>query len=271
MYKRVRNSAPERQSEGEADRDDGSAAKSVLAIGAHPAEAEFLCGGTLALLRQEGWRVVLAAVTPCATKAAAVPRAELAKAPLAAARRSAAVLEAEFYCLQSSGTDIFFSDPPCRLATGLIRLTRPGLVLTHSPLDHLPDHEETSRIVRQACSAAPRADYEVTQFPGGEVPVATAPHLYYFDPGDGKDFLGHAVKAARIVDISSAAARKQEVLAAFGHRSEERLEELRYLGRKRGREAGCAVGEGFRQHIGDGFPDSDLLRATLGARVHAVS
>ena len=38
--------------------------KTVLCIEAHPDDAEFLCAGTLALLRERGWQVHIASVTP---------------------------------------------------------------------------------------------------------------------------------------------------------------------------------------------------------------
>ena len=38
--------------------------KTVLCLEAHPDDAEFLCAGTLALLRERGWQVHIASVTP---------------------------------------------------------------------------------------------------------------------------------------------------------------------------------------------------------------
>jgi N-acetylglucosamine malate deacetylase 1 len=38
--------------------------KTVLCIGAHPDDAEFLCAGTLALLHERGWQIHIATVTP---------------------------------------------------------------------------------------------------------------------------------------------------------------------------------------------------------------
>jgi len=38
--------------------------KPYRALVAHPDEAEFLCAGALALVRQRGWRVVMVTMTP---------------------------------------------------------------------------------------------------------------------------------------------------------------------------------------------------------------
>jgi LmbE family N-acetylglucosaminyl deacetylase len=44
--------------------------RKVLAVFAHPDDAEFMCAGTLALLRNKGWRISMATLTPgdCGTK-----------------------------------------------------------------------------------------------------------------------------------------------------------------------------------------------------------
>jgi len=38
--------------------------KSVLCIVAHPDDAVFQCAGTLALLAEKGWKIVIATMTP---------------------------------------------------------------------------------------------------------------------------------------------------------------------------------------------------------------
>jgi len=38
--------------------------KSALCIVAHPDDAEFQCAGTLALLAEKGWKIVIATMTP---------------------------------------------------------------------------------------------------------------------------------------------------------------------------------------------------------------
>ena len=41
-----------------------SSEKTVLSIGAHPDDAEFMCTGTLALLHERGWEVHIATLAP---------------------------------------------------------------------------------------------------------------------------------------------------------------------------------------------------------------
>lgn len=256
-----------------------AAAGTVLAVGAHPDDAEFLCAGTLALLEERGWRVAIATMTPGDLGSATLSRDEISRVRLEEAGKSAAILAADYHCLESADFTIFFSDPPCRRATGLIRSIRPDLVLTHSSLDYLADHEETSRIVRQACFSSPVRNYEVEDFAGGQTPTRHVPHLYYCDPVEGIDFLGRPVTPSLIVDISSVIDTKERMLAQHEsqrewlrsqHGSDRYLEQMRKWSKQRGRQVGCAFGEAFRQHLGHAYPNDNLLLTTLSSLAHEV-
>ena len=246
--------------------------RTVLAIGAHPGNIELLCAGALALLKQQGWRIVMATLTPGKSAESAALSEDGARSHVEQATRSAAVLDAEYRCLESADFTIFFSDAPCRHVTGLIRAARPELVLTHSSLDHVADHSETSRIVRQACVSAPVRDYLVKDVAGGEKPTGSVPHLYYVDPPDGKDFLGRQVTPSLIVDVSSVIETKEQMLALYTSQRDrdEHLEKMRKWSRQRGQQAGCTFGEGFRQHLGDSYPSDDLLKTALRSLTHAT-
>lgn len=253
--------------------------RTVLAVGAHPDDVEFLCAGTLALLRQRGWRIVIATMTPGDLGSATRSRDEISKTRREEARCSAAILEAEYRCLESADFKIFFGDALCRHVTGLIRAARPDLVLTHSSVDYLPDHEETSRIVRQACFSAPVRNYEVKGFGGAETPTERISHLYYFDAVEGIDFLGRPVRMSLVVDISTVIETKERMLAQHAsqrewlrvqHGRDRYLEDMRAWSRKRGEQVGCAFGEGLRQHVGHAYPKDNLLQNALGPLVHEV-
>ena len=53
--------------------------KTVLAIVAHPDDAEFLCAGTLTLLQRQGWQVHIATMTPGDCGTAELNREEIKK------------------------------------------------------------------------------------------------------------------------------------------------------------------------------------------------
>mgnify|MGYP000473091825 CR=1 FL=1 len=251
--------------------------RTVLAVGAHPNDIEMFCAGTLALLKERGWHVIMVTMTPGDLDGDAPSRSEAARIRLEQAHRSAALLAADYYCLEPGECGVFYSDLSTRKATGMIRATRPDLVLTHSALDRLADHEETSRIIRQACWSAPLAAYEVRSFAGGEKPIRRAPHLYYFDPVDGKDFLGYPVRADLIVDVTSVMNTKEQMLNQLAGRGEpsdrqrgreESLARMRRWNEQRGREVSIPYGEGFNQHTGNAYPRDNLLKNVLGDLAH---
>ncbi|MDB5104317.1 MAG: LmbE family protein [Fibrobacteres bacterium] len=116
-----------------------------MAIGAHPDDIELGCGGTLLRLAALGKRGVLVDMTDASMGTRGTPeiRAREAKA-------AAKVLKAD---------RVNLGLPDGRLADGWeaqkrlidqIRLYRPKVVITHHWREEHPDHETTSRIVKQA-------------------------------------------------------------------------------------------------------------------------
>ncbi|MEW6741499.1 MAG: PIG-L family deacetylase [Planctomycetota bacterium] len=259
-----------------------SKSRTVLAVGAHPDDIEFLGAGTLALLYARGWRVWVATMTAGDMGSARLGRDEISRVRLGEASKAAALLEAEYRCLGATDFGVYFGDALCRRTAALLRAARPDLVLTHAPIDYVADHEEASRIVRQACFAAPVRNYdtrgeETRRLALGEVPTASIPHLYYFDAVEGKDYFGQPVPAAIIVDISSTIETKAAMLACHEsqrdwlrehHGTDHYIEQMRAWSAQRGAEVEIAYGEAFRQHRGHAFPRSDLLREVLGELVH---
>lgn len=254
--------------------------RTALAIGAHPDDVEFLCAGTLALLKERGWRIVIATMTPGDLGSTTLPRAEISAVRREEARRAAAVLEADYHCLEFADFAIFFGDEVLRRVTGVIRAARPDLVLTHCPQDYLADHEETSRVVRQACFAAPVRNYAATGFAGGPAPTEQIPHLYYCDPVEGIDVFGRPARATLVVDISSVIETKEQMLAQhvsqrdwlrIQHGRDRYTEDMRAWSAARGQPVGCAFAEGLCQHVGHAYPRDDLLASTLGPLVHVLS
>jgi bacillithiol biosynthesis deacetylase BshB1 len=118
----------------------------VLAVGAHPDDAELGCGGTLALLASQGHRVGLAHLT----------QGEMGTRGTAEERRR----EAECAAQALGAVTLDFLD--CGdggLRTGpqeedaviqLLRRRRPRLVLGPSPSDRHPDHGRAHRLLAAA-------------------------------------------------------------------------------------------------------------------------
>ena len=234
--------------------------KRALAIGAHPDDVEFLCAGTLALLARHGWCISIASMTPGDCGSATLGREEIAAVRREEARRAAALLDADYTCLEEADFCVLYGVEPVRRVTELIRRVAPSLVFTHSPIDYLSDHEETAKIVRAACFAAPTPNYRA------EGPVLAAiPHLYYCDPVDFVDAFGQPIEAGAVFDIGETLELKERMLACHEsqrewlrhhHGFDDYLEQMRERVANRG-------GEGFRQHLGHAYPKSDLLGEAL--------
>jgi LmbE family N-acetylglucosaminyl deacetylase len=247
-------------------------ADAVLSVLAHPDDAEFLCAGTLArLAREHGWEVHLASMTPGDCGSAELPADEIAAIRRAEGARAAALLGATYHCVEERDLLIFYAERPLERVTRLLRTVRPRLVLTHSPADYMLDHEMTSAVVRAASFAAPAPNFQAGK--GHPPPLAHVPHLYYCDPIEGKDALGRPVEASLRVDISGVIDLKAAMLSAHAsqrdwllkhHGMDQYVESMKDWSARRGREAGVAFAEGFRQHLGHSYPQDDLLGQLLG-------
>ena len=153
----------------------------------------------------------------------------------------------------------------------LVRKTRADLVLSHSPVDYMVDHETTSRLAQTACFGAMAPNFR-TGAPRAARALAAVPWLYYAAPFGGRDILGVEISSRLFVDISDTFARKAEMLAC--HKSQraflreqqgiaDPLEMQRQMAEGAGRAAGLPLAEGFRQHLGQGFPQNNRLAEWL--------
>ncbi|NQU21703.1 MAG: PIG-L family deacetylase [Candidatus Nealsonbacteria bacterium] len=231
---------------------------------AHPDDAEFLCAGTLIRLADAGWQVHVATLAPgdCGTMtetpwAIAATRTE-------EARRAAAMIRAEYHCLDERDGLIVYDKPTLRKCIDLLRRVAPSLLLTHAVSDYMVDHEMTSLLARSASFiyGAPNA----SAFPLRE--GSGVPYLYYCDPVEGLDPLGRPVEPTTLVDVSDQLAKKTEMLACHAsqrewlrahHGTDEYLDAMHRWAAARGQRIGTAAAEGFVQHRGHPYPKDDLL------------
>jgi len=249
------------------------AANIVLSVLAHPDDAEFLCAGALIrLARERGWQVHIASMTAGDCGSIDRPGEVIAAIRRAEGASAAAVLGATYHCLEERDLLIFYAEQPLERIARLLREVRPAVVLTHSPADYLLDHEMTSTLVRAAAFAAPAPNFFADH--GHPPPLSHIPHLYYCDAIEGKDALGRAVEPAFLIDISSVLETKAAMLSAHAsqrdwllqhHGMDHYIQSMRDWNARRGQAAGVAFAEGYRQHLGHGYPQDNLLGQLLGA------
>lgn len=245
--------------------------KVVLCIFSHPDDAEILCSGTLSLLKKAGWAIHIATHATGDKGTGDHPREEIISMRNKEAHKAASLLEAEYHCLGMDDIYIFYNKTAINQTTALIRRIRPSLVITASPQDYMVDHETTSRLVLTASFAAGIRNMEVE-----EDSMNGVPYLYYCDPMEGKDILGNPVRPSVYVDITGEIQLKVDLLACHEsqrnwlmkhHGVDEYIQFMKRVARKRGSEINTEYAEGFRQHLGHGFPQENLLKEILGPLV----
>ena len=249
--------------------------KAVLSLGAHPDDAEFMCTGTLALLRQRGWQVHIATMAPGDCGTVQYSRQEISRIRKGEAAKSAAMLDGKYHCLESGDIFILYERPQLLKAIEVVRKVRPRIVFTTSPSDYMVDHEMASKLAQTACFCCGVVNVKT---PGAE-PFEPIPHLYYMDAVEGKDKLGVEVKPSMIVDISSVMDLKEKMLCCHEsqrdwllkhHGMDEYVNMMKLFSQKRGGQIGRPFGEGFRQHLGHAYPQDNILQKELGDLVHLM-
>lgn len=244
--------------------DSNNKRRVAVSMLAHPDDAEILCGGTLIRLAEAGWDVHLVTATAgdCGTMTESQQRiSEIRKAENAA---SAALIGATYHCLGEMDLKVVYDKPTIQKAIDLFREIAPTLVFTHAPKDYMLDHEMASLLARNATFAYPIPN--ATPLP--LKPGSAIPHLYYCDPIEGVDPLGHEVSPTTLIDISAQLDRKAEMLACHAsqrewlrahHGMDEYIDAMKRHGAMRGEQAGVPSAEAFVQHRGHGYPRNDLL------------
>jgi LmbE family N-acetylglucosaminyl deacetylase len=151
-------------------------------------------------------------------------------------------------------------------------------VLTHSPVDYMVDHETASRLGQSGCFAAMAPNFR-TRARRPAKATRALPHLYYAQPFGGRDIYGNEIRSRVYVDIASTFDLKGRMLAC--HESQQawlreqqeipRMEgPSREMAERAGTLSGFRLAEGFRQHLGQAYPQTNLLGRLLGDLVRVV-
>jgi LmbE family N-acetylglucosaminyl deacetylase len=245
--------------------------KIVLGICAHPDDVEILCAGTLSLFKKAGWKVHIASMAPGDKGTAEYNREDISRIRKAEAAEAAKLIDAQYHCLEFEDVYIMYNRESINATTSLLRQIRPSVVFTHSPSDYMLDHEITSSIVQTACFSTGIMNLEIP-----EKIYEPAPYLYYCDPMEAKDIFGTPIIASMFVDISSEISTKEKLLACHAsqrnwllthHKMDEYIHSMRRFSESRGKEINTSYAEGFRQHLGHGFSQNNILKEILGDKV----
>jgi len=243
----------------------------VMAIGAHPDDVEFMCSGTLKLLKERGYEIHICVISNGDLGSSVMGPEEIMKVRRQEAMKAASLLEAEFYPLEERDFQIEFDDKTKKKVTEIIRKVDPIIVFTHQHEDYVVDHEVTSRLVRLGCFAASIPNY----FTGSDQKqkiILDVPHLYYWSPLEGRNIYGDFVEKRIHIDITKTIDFKVEMLSCHKSQSEwmaelgmeKYISGMKKTAKKYGEVSGFNYAEGFTQHVATGYPEENILKDILG-------
>ena len=219
----------------------------VLAVMAHPDDAELLCAGTLARAAADG-----AAIGVCVTcsgdKGQPSERVagELGEVRRGEAAAAAKILGAEFFWFGAADGELVDSPAARRRLIETYRQFRPTLVIAHAPEDYHPDHRAASALA-EAASWFCASRGHVTPSP----PLDAPPAVWFADTINTQGF-----SPEFYVDISNHAELKRRMLGC--HHSQllrgkdgdlaPLMDVMVRQYQFRGAQADVAAAEAFRAH-----------------------
>ncbi|GGM64259.1 PIG-L deacetylase family protein [Microbacterium saperdae] len=216
----------------------------VLAIGAHPDDVDFLCGGTLALYAEGGAKITIAVATRGDIGAPSGTRDEIAHIRRGEAQASADVIGADLIWM-GEDDEFLFSDRASRLAMiDVIRHARPDVMFILDEDDYNPDHRAAGTLARDS-----RVPATVPLIQTRNPALDRAPTTFVMDT-----YGSHRFEPEGYVDISPVMTVKERMLmqhasqvhwmgSVFGT---DVLDPVRAQAGFRGAQAGTHDAEGFR-------------------------
>lgn len=221
----------------------------ILAIGAHPDDVETMCAGTLAKYASQGHKVFIATATSGNIGSAVHTMEEIAAIRKQEAANSAALIGAEYICLDYDD-EMFYETKEVRLAfINLVRHCKADVIFTHSLHDYNPDHMLTAKIICDIAVMIPIAHLKTE-----EEPYDVIPSIWHWEPVNGMGF-----QPTDYVDITDFYETKMKMLncmesqkawmaanyASLGGDEERFFDTIRILSEFRGMQSGVKYAEGF--------------------------
>lgn len=236
--------------------DDQIETVDVMAVGAHPDDVEIACGGTLARLAKQGYRVGIIDLTD----GEPTPGSPGPEVRLAEARRAAVVLQASVRITLALPNRRLFDTFEARIALARqFRRYRPRLVIglgSSTPLAS-PDHEQAARITEAAVFYSRLSKWD--EYFEGVPPHAIGAYLYCF-----LSLRQLAPREANliVIDISDVLETKLESIRCYT--SQFSGEKAHYFDRFRALAMQQGMAAGFRAGEAIGHPNTwgtrDLMR-----------
>jgi LmbE family N-acetylglucosaminyl deacetylase len=223
------------------------AGERLLAVVAHPDDAEYFCAGTLARSKDDGAAVAILVLCQGDKGQPSEPVPSLAAVRRKEVSAAARLLGAELFFGKVPDGHLADTPQQRRILVEVYRRFRPTLVLAHDATDYHADHRAGSALAEAASWFCASTGHK-TRSPALE----TQPALWWMDTMNMTGFI-----PGLYIDVSQYMDLKRQMLAC--HRSQLQrgqqadfspLEEqmLRQC-QARGAQAGVAAAEAFRPHL----------------------
>jgi len=195
--------------------------KTIFFVTAHQDDAEQFAGGTAALLRDKGHRVIFIVMSDGAGGSDGLKRNRIRRIRRDEAKRSTEILGVDYINLGLPDYEVgMHKESAIRRFAGLIQEFDPDAIITHSPQDDAhPDHLSTQEIVNYVAPLGAR----VKGFSRRRLPLTTKKiALYYTDPEEAfqsqasydlKPFTAY-LEGNLFVDVTSVFDRKKDAFSA---------------------------------------------------------
>lgn len=248
----------------------------VVSVHAHPDDTEAWNAGTLKLLKDKGYQIVIVTMTAGGLGGVNSTEEQTIEIRQEEARKAAAVLNADYICLSGRDGYLFDSEEHRLAVTRIIRHYQAGIVMTHLPMDYHVDHRATCNIVEAATIVA-----SLPNVPIEEKALDITPLLYHTAPLTLSDPIGAPIVPPHFfVDVTSVMDAKREMLQY--HQTQKDLMRLMhkmddffgvvYQGNKDyGALVGVDYAEVFWQHLGGGFQNDPLVQEVLKPYIRYAS
>ena len=246
--------------------------KVVVSVHAHPDDTEAWNAGALKLLKNQGYQIVIVTLTAGGMGGIGSDEATTIEIRREEARKAAAILDADYICMEGRDGYLFDTEEIRMRLTSIIRKYKAGIVMTHLPMDYHPDHRVTCNIVEAATIVA-----SLPNVPVEEKELDVTPLLYHTAPLTLTDPIGVPIADPHFfVDVTSVMDTKQEMLGY--HESQQTLMKVMhkmddffgavYQGNKDyGKMVGVDYAEVFWQHLGGGFQKNPVVQEELSTFV----
>ena len=222
----------------------------IMAVVAHPDDAELLCAGTLARAQADGAQTAICVMCQGDKGQPAARIANLAATRRKEMARAARLLGAQLLRADVPDSTLTDDPPTRRKLVGLMRRFRPTLVLAHWPHDYHTDHRAAGRLAEVATWLAASHGQKSRQRP-----LNRPPALWWMDTLSMQAF-----EPTLLIDVGPYVDLKRKMLRC--HASQiTRADDPQFTSlidlmerqvRMRGTQAGVEAAEAFRPHLAFG-------------------